>query len=86
MVICTEINKDSVGFEVLTAVVMKCTIFWDITPCSPSKVNRRFGGTCRFHFQSQRIRKARNQHEAGSKQEYYKRPVIVRDRKGTGKF
>jgi hypothetical protein len=28
-----------VGFEVLTAVVMKSTIFWDITPCSPLKVN-----------------------------------------------
>jgi hypothetical protein len=27
--------------EVLTAVV----IFWHITPCSPIKVNRRFGGT-----------------------------------------
>jgi hypothetical protein len=26
-----------VGFEVLTAVVMKSTIFWDITPCSPLK-------------------------------------------------
>jgi hypothetical protein len=25
-------------FKVLTAVVMKCTIFWDITPCSPSRV------------------------------------------------
>jgi hypothetical protein len=34
----------SSGFEVLTAVVMKYTIFWDITPCSPLKVNRRFGG------------------------------------------
>jgi hypothetical protein len=33
-----------VGFEVLAAVVMKSTIFWDITPCSPLKVNRRFGG------------------------------------------
>jgi hypothetical protein len=30
-----------VGFEVLTAVVMKSTIFWNITPCSPLKVNRR---------------------------------------------
>jgi hypothetical protein len=28
-----------VGFEVLTAVVMKSTIFWDITPCSPLSVN-----------------------------------------------
>jgi hypothetical protein len=36
-----------VGFEVLTAVLMKSTILWDITPCSLMKVNRRFGGTCR---------------------------------------
>jgi hypothetical protein len=20
---------------------------WDVTPCTPSKINRRFGGTCR---------------------------------------
>jgi hypothetical protein len=26
---------------------LKSTIFWDITPCSPLKVNRRFGGTSR---------------------------------------
>jgi hypothetical protein len=32
-------------FEVLTAVVMKSSICWDITPCSPLKVNRRFGGS-----------------------------------------
>jgi hypothetical protein len=31
---------EDVGFEVLTAVVMKSPIFWDITPCSPLKVNR----------------------------------------------
>jgi hypothetical protein len=28
-----------VGFEVLTPVVMKSAIFWDITACSPLKVN-----------------------------------------------
>jgi hypothetical protein len=33
-----EYPKD-VGFEVLTAVVMKSIIFWDMTPCSPLKVN-----------------------------------------------
>jgi hypothetical protein len=32
-------------FEVHTAVVMKSSIFWNITPCSPLKVNWRFGGT-----------------------------------------
>jgi hypothetical protein len=30
-----------VGFEVMTAVVMKSYIFWDITSCSLLKVNRR---------------------------------------------
>jgi hypothetical protein len=33
----------TVGFEVLTVVVMKSTIFWDIMPRSPLKVNWRFG-------------------------------------------
>jgi hypothetical protein len=39
------------GFEVFTMVVMESTIFWDITPCSPLKFNRRFGGTYRLHLQ-----------------------------------
>jgi hypothetical protein len=36
--------------EILTAVVMV------ITPCNPSKVNRRFGGAPRLRFQSLRVR------------------------------
>jgi hypothetical protein len=28
--------------------------FWDISPCSPLSVNRRFGGTYRLHLQSRR--------------------------------
>jgi hypothetical protein len=36
-------------------MVRKNYIFWDIMPCSPLKVNQRFGGTCHFHFQSRRI-------------------------------
>jgi hypothetical protein len=43
---------------------MKSSIFWDITPCSPLKVNRRFGGTCRLHLQSRRISRTRNQRES----------------------
>jgi hypothetical protein len=31
------------GFQVVTAVAMKASIFWDITPSNSSKVNRRFG-------------------------------------------
>jgi hypothetical protein len=49
-------------FWVLTAVIMKSTIFWDITLCSPLKVNRRFGGIYRLHLQG-RISRARNQRE-----------------------
>jgi hypothetical protein len=49
-----ELNWD-VRFEVLTAVIMNTYIFWDITPCSPLKVNRRFGGT--FHLKSKPSRK-----------------------------
>jgi hypothetical protein len=37
-----------VAYEVITAVLMKRSIFWDTTLCSPLKVNRRFRGTCRF--------------------------------------
>jgi hypothetical protein len=57
-----------VGCQVLAAVVTKTLIFWDITPCSPLKVNQLFGGTCRLHCKSRKISQARNQHEAGSKQ------------------
>jgi hypothetical protein len=41
------VYEDYVGLEVLTAVIMKSSIFWNIAPCSPLKVNRHFGGTCR---------------------------------------
>jgi hypothetical protein len=53
-----------VGSEVLTAVVMKSTIFWDITPSSPLRANRRFGGTYRLHLQGRRISRARNQRDS----------------------
>jgi hypothetical protein len=50
-----------VGFDVLTVVVMKSTSFWQIMPCSPLKVNRRFGGTYCLHLQAQRKSRPRNQ-------------------------
>jgi hypothetical protein len=55
----------NVGFEVLTPVVMKSFIFWDITSCCLLKVNRRLGGTCRFHLQGRKPRK--NKRQAGNK-------------------
>jgi hypothetical protein len=52
-------KKYFVGFEVPTAVVMKSVIFWDIASCGPFKVNRRFGGTYRFHLQFRGLSRAR---------------------------
>jgi hypothetical protein len=39
-------------------------IVWDIRPCSPLKVNRRFGGTCRLRLQCRRISREGNQHDS----------------------
>jgi hypothetical protein len=38
-----------------------------ITPCSPLKINRRVGGTCRLHLHGRTKSQARNQRQAGSK-------------------
>jgi hypothetical protein len=57
-----------VGFEVLTAEVMKSTVFWDMRSCSSLNVNRRFGVICRVHLQGCQVSKARNQRGAGSEQ------------------
>jgi hypothetical protein len=44
----------------------KSTIFWNITPCSPLSVNRRFGGKYRLYLQGRKISWARNQRESTS--------------------
>jgi hypothetical protein len=38
-----------VGSEVLTAMVMMSSIFWDIILCRPLKVNHYFRGKCHLH-------------------------------------
>jgi hypothetical protein len=48
----------SVGHNFLNSIM-----FWDITPCSPLKVNRRFGETYRLHLQG-KINRARYQRES----------------------
>jgi hypothetical protein len=40
---------------------MKSIIIWDMTPCSLSSFNRRFGGTYRLHLQGRRNKFSRNQ-------------------------
>jgi hypothetical protein len=41
---------------------VKSTIFWDITPCTPLKVNGRFRETCRLHLQGRRKQVANRCH------------------------
>jgi hypothetical protein len=47
----TSQNKFDIGSEILKAVVMKASVFWDISPCGPLKINRRFGVTYNLHPQ-----------------------------------
>jgi hypothetical protein len=47
------------GFEVLTVVAAKSSVFWDITPWNPLQANQRFGGTCRLDLRGLRISQAR---------------------------
>jgi hypothetical protein len=43
-----------VELRVFMAVTKRSTNFWAVVPCSPLKVNRRFGGTYRLHHQDRR--------------------------------
>jgi hypothetical protein len=58
-----SLNCCLVEFEVITAVVMKNTIFWVITSCNPVESKPRFGGIFRLHFRSRIISLARKQRE-----------------------
>jgi hypothetical protein len=59
---------ERIGFEVLTAAVMKSTIFWDITPCSSLKVNRRFGATYASVFRAKELAELETSVKEGGKQ------------------
>jgi hypothetical protein len=63
----TKVHYRNFTWAGLIQFAFKRFVFWDIGPCSPLKVNRTFGATCRLHLQGRSIRQGRNQHEAGSK-------------------
>jgi hypothetical protein len=44
------ITKFLVGFEVLTAVSMKMTVFWVVAQCSLVEVYQRFRDPCCLHY------------------------------------
>jgi hypothetical protein len=52
------------GYIGLKQINMKSSVFWDVTPCSQSKVNWRFERKCRLLLQGRRISQARNQRES----------------------
>jgi hypothetical protein len=54
----------TIGFQILTAVVMKSSVFWEMTPYSPLKVNWSFGGTCSLHLLGRRISQETDQRES----------------------
>jgi hypothetical protein len=39
------------GVEILTVVIMKSSVFWDIMLCSLWKINYHFSGTCHLRLQ-----------------------------------
>lgn len=45
---------------------MNILVFQNIKPCSPLKINRRFRGTRRIHFQGRIISQTGNQLEVGT--------------------
>jgi hypothetical protein len=61
------VGRLSLTCLVWLGLVLKSSIFWDITPCSPLKENGRFGGIHRLHLQGRRMNQARTHREAGSK-------------------
>jgi hypothetical protein len=44
------------GFEVLTVVLLKIGVFWDVTQCRLVKSHRRIGGSHSFRVQGQTVK------------------------------
>jgi hypothetical protein len=44
-------NDDEGPSGSVTLDLLKRTVFWNVTPCSPVKIQRRLGGTYCFHVQ-----------------------------------
>jgi hypothetical protein len=60
-------SSNQTWVSVWPVTALKSSVFWDITLCSRLKIMRRFGRTCRLHFQGRKISQERKQHEAGGK-------------------
>jgi hypothetical protein len=65
ILVCLLVNEKRRNETDLLSV--KSSIFWDVMPCNPLKVNRHLGGTCCLHHQGRRLTQARNQRDASSR-------------------
>jgi hypothetical protein len=63
--------KDLLGFQVVTPVDTKNTVFSDTTMCISLKVNQLFGGTNLLHFQGWRISRVSYQFKYRCKAKIY---------------
>jgi hypothetical protein len=61
-----------VGFEVLISVIIKSSLFWDITPCNQLKVKQRFREIYRIYLQGRKI----TQRELVTKQSSKKEKMV----------
>jgi hypothetical protein len=62
-------------FRPIKQVMLRHSVLWNVTPCSPLKVSRLFGGTFHLHLPRRRMSQARNQHEAGNFQRTTRRCI-----------
>jgi hypothetical protein len=76
-------NIEYTGFETLSVVIMRSATFWKITPCSPLKFVRVFGGIFCLDFQVRRMSQAKNQHKVGSKLDVGRRQNSARSNMST---
>jgi hypothetical protein len=49
----------NLGLEVLTAAIMRTTVSWEVTPCSPTEVHQRFGGMYCLFLQCRKVSQAK---------------------------
>jgi hypothetical protein len=59
-----KLVKYKYGVKVWNVFKQECFYLLDISPCSPLKVNPRFGGMCQLYLRGRRISHARNQLES----------------------
>jgi hypothetical protein len=72
-------------YATLRYITLRSSIFWDIMPRSPLKVNRHFEGTCPLHLQGRKVSQGINQRKIRSKQNnpLAKKLVLHRKQEGT---